>query len=409
LTEQIDFENGGLAGDAAMTIWAIVALLAKGRNESDAAVRSCLGFLDSLQLSIDSVTEVGLATADVRCTAIACRALGAAGVSLADVPMQRSVDWLLSHESHRSTRELSPAEMSGWSAQGGRIHRVDCETTALTLLALREQFVETPPSVSTTEEDSMVAIVRASSASFARRQIALLDRMAAASRRSRRWLVEMQNPDGGWGRFERGPRRAHPRGSLWSKDLPNSDLSSPVVTSWVLEALARWDLRRGSTIQNAIVYLRRKQSADGCWSEHDGALSIYATWRAVTGLVVAGVSQQDSAIASAAAWLISQQLKSGGWCDAASSSLSSPPLLEPVSIVHTAWALLTLVEAGVGNSTVARRAVQFLLQHQQPNGGWGNDDLASSYPASMDRGIEPYAAVAWPLMAIAAWSRAASG
>ena len=403
LSGQVDRENGGIAGDATATIWATVALLARGRRESDSAIQSCLGFLDSLQLTTDALTEIGLAKANVRSTAIACRALGVTGVSMADVAIRRCVDWLLTNESFQSAVELPPSEMSGWSAQGGKVHRVDTETTALVLLALREQFTATTPKVRQ-DEDSMVAIVRASSPAFARRQIALLDRMAAASRRSRRWLMDIQNPDGGWGRFDRSPRWTTRRPSRWSRDLPDSDVSSPVISSWVLEALCRWEALRGVAVQKAIAYLRSAQRPEGCWSEH-GVLSIFATWRAVSGLIAAGVSPQDPAVASAVAWLMSQQLKSGGWCDTAFPSETQ--IVEPVSIVQTAWALLTLVGTGFGSSVVARRAVQFLQHQQQTDGGWAHDGLATGYRASIECGREPYAAVAYPVLALAAWARVA--
>ena len=405
LRDQIDTEHG-ISGDASATIWVALALLMRTRDANDPDVRSCLAFLDSVLCVESALAKCASAKTEVRSSAIAFRALGVAGMSMADLPIQRSVDWLLCHESHRAVKPVVRSEMSGWTAPGGTANCIDAETTAIVLLALREQFTETPPEISRTE-DSMVAIVRASSAAFARRQIALLDRMAASSRRSRRWLVENQNVDGGWGRFGRCPirrlRRTSRDASLWCKDLSVIDSSSITITSWVIEALSQWDHRREVVLSKAISFLRSRQQADGRWTESDQ--SILPTWRAISGLIAAGVSAEDSGIANGVAWLMASQSKTGGWCDLPrQDSLST---LSSVSVVQTAWAVLALIAAGVGNSSVVERGIQFLSHHQRDDGGWDTDELAPSYRASLDYGILSVEASAYPLFAISAYQKVA--
>ena len=122
-------------------------------------------------------------------------------------------------------------------------------------------------------------------------------------------------------------------------------------------------------------------------------------------MVSAGLSGEDPSIANAVAWLMSEQTKSGGWCDRITSS---NPILPSVSVVHTAWAILGLIAAGVGSSSVVERGVRFLHQHQQEDGGWGVDELARSYRASLDCGTSPQDAAAYPLLALATYHRVAS-
>ncbi len=448
LCSQVD-ATAGVGGDVTATIWTTLGLIASADPavpETIDAMKACLLFLETACASEGSFTICGLGKADVRTTAVACQALGATGMSMANLPMQRSVDWLLGRESHRSMATLSPSEVSGWSAHGGDAHFVDAETTAIVLLALREQFTEAPLQIGRTE-DSMVAIIRASSTTLARRQIALLDRMAAASRRSRRWLSKIQNADGGWGRYAAGggqrPRRLQRWSSRdWARGLIDSDTSSPLVTSLVIEALSSWDQRHEIDLRKAIGYLRSTQQAAGCWTD-DGA-SIHPTARVIQGLIAAGLSNEDPAIANGVAWLTSQQLKSGGWRETLASqrfvghdssngaeptspiltifpppNVSSQPAplapatsksvsFELVSVMQTSSAILALIAAGVGRSLVVERGIGFLQQHQQPDGGWGVDEFAGNYRGCCERGYDPTSALAYPILALAAWNRRAT-
>jgi squalene-hopene/tetraprenyl-beta-curcumene cyclase len=407
--------NHGFAGDATATIWTLLALLACGLSEADDSVRSCLRFLNSLSPVDGDPGELGVAKTNVRDTALACRVLGTADCSLQDVAIQRSVDWLLCREVQQPLEsDVTRSALAGWSVQGRSADFVDVETTALVLLALREQFTDPPPRVSLSE-DSMVAIVRASSPDLARRQVALLDRMAASSRRARQWLVSVQNSDGGWGRFGKCHRGAAGDRLPWCGRLITNDASSPSVTGVVLESISRWEQRRGRATRGAINYLRRTQRPDGNWCDASaGRGPIFATWRVVCGLRAANVDKQDAVVRAAAAWLLGEQCDSGGWrghwrhpdvadfCAANQDRLWNFGL-KSISVIHTSWALLALMAAGHGDSPSVRRGLQFLLDHQQTPGNWGPDDLAAGYRASIDFGYEAQASVHYPLLALATW------
>jgi squalene-hopene/tetraprenyl-beta-curcumene cyclase len=219
----------------------------------------------------------------------------------------------------------------------------------------------------------MVAMVQANSADLAKLQVAVLDRVAAASRRGRRWLLAMQNHDGGWGRFERYGRHSWLEYSVWSGSFATRDPSSPEVTGAVLEALGRWELRCGrAAIDRAVDFLAKNQKREGYWEGQWTINPFYATWRAVEGLVAVGIPSTDSTIKSAAHWILQQQHSDATW-GVHPRRLGVVAQEAPVprsSAVQTAWALMTLLLAGYGEHEAVRRGFATLQQRQTADGCW---------------------------------------
>ena len=135
-----------------------------------------------------------------------------------------------------------------------------------------------------------------------------------------RWLLDLQNSDGGWPTFCRG----------WNR-LP-FDRSTPDITAHALRALDRWQPAAGSrgarATRHGIRYLLACQRDDGSWlplwfgnqrtAEHDNP--VYGTALVLSGL-------------------------------------------------HT---------VATGDGSAATRGVSYLLRTQNPDGGWGGDRLAPS-------------------------------
>jgi squalene-hopene/tetraprenyl-beta-curcumene cyclase len=305
-------------------------------------------------------------------TARALRAMR--DLDLSNSRIRRTVDWLLTHE---ITKALDPPrshryDIGGWCLLQPRSRHPDVESTAEVLIALRSLFAmqPAPPSPS---EDSMVAMVQANSADLAKLQVAVLDRVAAASRRGRRWLLAMQNHDGGWGRFERYGRHSWLEYSVWSGSFATRDPSSPEVTGAVLEALGRWELRCGrAAIDRAVDFLAKSQKREGYWDGQWTLNPFYATWRAVEGLVAVGIPSTDSTIKLAAKWVLEQQQADGTWgVHPRRLGVVSPEA--PVarsSAVQSAWALMTLLLAGYGEQEAVRRGFVTLQQRQSVDGCW---------------------------------------
>jgi squalene-hopene/tetraprenyl-beta-curcumene cyclase len=128
-----------------------------------------------------------------------------------------------------------------------------------------------------------------------------------------RWLLDLQNPDGGWPTFCRG----------WGR-LP-FDRSSPDLTAHALRAIAAWhgvvDLaRERRALSRALQFLRHSQLPDGSWlplwfgsqRARDQANPVYGTSRVLTACAALGRTASPEA-QRGLAFLTSVQNPDGGW------------------------------------------------------------------------------------------------
>ena len=129
-----------------------------------------------------------------------------------------------------------------------------------------------------------------------------------------RWLLAMQNRDGGWGAFDRNNDREFLCHVPFADHNAMIDPSTPDLTGRVLEALGHLGRRLGDpAVDRAVAYVRRSQNADGSWFGRWGVNYIYGTWQSITGLVAVGVPADDPAIVAGANWLLIHQQPCGGW------------------------------------------------------------------------------------------------
>src|SRR5947199_2785018 len=72
-----------------------------------------------------------------------------------------------------------------------------------------------------------------------------------------------------------------------------------------------------------------------------------------------------------AEWLLSVQNPDGGWGESC-ASYEDPSLKGqgPSTASQTAWALMGLMAAGMGNHAALRKGVEFLVRNQNPDGSW---------------------------------------
>ncbi len=165
-----------------------------------------------------------------------------------------------------------------------------------------------------------------------------------------RWLVDLQNRDGGMPTFCRG----------WGT-LP-FDRSSPELAAHALWAWGLWkDTVPQTAIDAAVKYLknvRLKKSAawEPLWfgNEHtpEETNPVYGTAQVLSGLFGAGFNAREPWIKETVDWLVSEQDASGGWGGARG--------VEP-SLEETAVALKALAQSGCGGEAV-RRGTEWLLK-----------------------------------------------
>lgn len=194
---------------------------------------------------------------------------------------------------------------------------------------------------------------------------------AEAIERARRWIVDMQSTNGGWGAFDVDndkellnniPFADH--GALL--DPPTADVTARCVS--FLAQLGKPDDR--APIDRGIAYLRREQEGDGSWYGRWGTNYIYGTWSVLCALNAAGIDRDDPMVARAVEWLVSVQRADGGWGEDERSYDAGGYVENPVSLPsQTAWAMLGLMAVGRSDHPAVERGARF-LKDTQKDGEW---------------------------------------
>jgi squalene-hopene/tetraprenyl-beta-curcumene cyclase len=190
-----------------------------------------------------------------------------------------------------------------------------------------------------------------------------------AVRRAIRWTEGMQCRDGGWASFD--VDNVRPLG----RELPFCDFGELIdppsadVTAHVIEVLAT----HGSppdVVARGVDWLRRAQEADGSWFGRWGANYIYGTGAVLPALAVAGVDRDDPCVRRAVSWLTDRQNEDGGWGEDL-RSYDDPEFRGrgASTASQTAWAMMGLLAVGDAADAV-ERGVAFLVSTQDEHGSW---------------------------------------
>jgi squalene-hopene/tetraprenyl-beta-curcumene cyclase len=196
---------------------------------------------------------------------------------------------------------------------------------------------------------------------------------ANAIARGREWVQGLQSENGGWGAFDAD------NVYYYLNNIPFADhgalLDPPTadVTARCIGMLAQLGEPIDSPrLKSALDYLSRVQEKDGSWFGRWGVNYIYGTWSALAGLNAAGFDSASRMIRRAADWLIAIQNPDGGWGESCDSYRLDYRGYEPAASVpsQTAWALLGLMAAGQIDDPAVARGIAWLGERQDEDGLW---------------------------------------
>ncbi|MCE5269359.1 MAG: terpene cyclase/mutase family protein [Planctomycetaceae bacterium] len=412
--------SDGLGAIYPPIVWSIIALKCLGYPDDSPELQYCHEELRKLCIDDEQTgtTRLQPCKSPVWDTAIAVRALAQSGVLPDNPAMREAIRWLLDRQVRRrgDWSETVAGEPGGWCFEYANDFYPDCDDTAMVLMALQTQFAGPPA-----ERQSLPPELRVAGSASALRgraaaareaseeahgRAAELEETLLAVERGQRWLLAMQNRDGGWGAFDRNNDREFLCHVPFADHNAMIDPSTPDLAGRVLESFGQLGFRLGDpTVDRAVAYVRGTQNPDGSWFGRWGVNYIYGTWQAITGLRAVGVPADDPAVVAGANWLLVHQQANGGWGETP-ESYESPQLRGqgPVTASQTAWAVLGLLAAGMAEHSAVTRGVQYLVATQNEDGGWDEPEFTGTGFPRVFYLRYHYYPIYFPLMALSQWA-----
>jgi squalene-hopene/tetraprenyl-beta-curcumene cyclase len=221
-----------------------------------------------------------------------------------------------------------------------------------------------------------------------------------AIERAARWVEGMQSSEGGWGAFDAENTRALIR------ELPFLDFGEVIdepsadVTAHSLEMLAALGMLDTPAARRGMRWLIDCQEPGGSWFGRWGINHVYGTGAAVPALIAAGVDPSHECIRRAVKWLAEHQNEDGGWGEDPRSYDEAKWIGRGASTAsQTAWALLALHAAGERSQAV-QRGVAWLVATQRADGGWDEPQYTGTgFPSDYYINYHLYRLV-FPIMAL---------
>ncbi|MHB9075122.1 MAG: squalene--hopene cyclase [Desulfobaccales bacterium] len=345
-------DSGDWAGIQPPMVNSLMALSTLGYdNDHDVMVRG-LKALEFFTLEKDDRLWLQSCISPVWDTALAVRALAAAGVPQDDPAMVQATAWMLSKQIFKpgdwsiKCPDLPPG---GWAFEFVNNWYPDVDDSSMVLVALKEGLADT-----------------------AKHQAAL--------QRGINWCLGMQSKNGGFASFDKDNTKE------WLNAIPFGDLKALVdpptedITARILEMMGAFGHGLDHPVAvRALAFLKQAQHPAGPWWGRWGVNYIYGTWSVLAGLAAIGEDMSQPYVRRAVAWLKEHQLPNGGWGECCESYPNAEMMGQGVcGASQTAWALLGLLAAGEVNSPEVHRGVEYLVKTQNNQGRWDEEHFTGT-------------------------------
>ena len=199
------------------------------------------------------------------------------------------------------------------------------------------------------------------------------------------WIKGMQSRNGGWAAFDVDNTHDYLNNIPFADHGALIDPPTEDVTARCVSMLAQLGETpdRSESLSRGVDYLLSTQLQDGSWYGRWGLNYIYGTWSTLCALNACGIDHSSAEIRKAVNWLVSIQNPDGGWGEDGTSYKLDYRGHEPAASTssQTAWALLGLMAVGEIDRPAVAKGVQYLLQTQEGHGFWDEDRFtATGFP-----------------------------
>ena len=371
--------TGGLAAIFPAMLYSLISLKTLGYPDDHPQIKRAERELKKLEHETADSVRIEPCLSPVWDTAIVAIALHESGLASDHPALVKSVNWLIDKEirfrGDWQYKNPTRVESSGWAFEFENKWNPDVDDTAMVLLALRKVPTDNP----------------------ARRDASL--------KRGLDWTLTFQCRDGGWAAFDKDCTNGILEKVPFADHNAMLDPECADITARILELLGYEDFPADHPqIQKALHFLRQRQEPDGSWYGRWGVNYIYGTWQVLRGMRALKWNMQEPWLLKGRGWLESVQHPDGGWGE--SCNTYDDPVFKgqgPSTASQTAWAVMGLCAFDDPQRPSLVRGVEYLLQHQNPDGSWTEHEITGTgFPKVFYLKYDMYRN-SWPLLALATY------
>ena len=196
----------------------------------------------------------------------------------------------------------------------------------------------------------------------------------ATMRRAMRWLFYMQGERGGWAAFSKDQSlELKGRIPFFKNDPATPDVTGHVLSALKLAPVTGEAKAAEAAIRQATVWLQQMQMSRGEWFGRWGLTYTYGTAAVLQGLYDVGQSMSQDYVRMGVEYLLNAQQSDGGWGEGF-DTYYDPDATERVdsTIDQTAWSVVGLLAAPQTPAVAAavERGISFLLGKYDSATGW---------------------------------------